>query len=77
MAIVKRFAESNDEICVNLENQQIERVNHTKSLGVTINDQLSWSNYNYEVCKKVSSAIGALKRIRPFVSQSTAIQIYI
>ena len=40
------------EICVSLENQQIERVNHTKSLGVTIDDRLSWSNYINEVCKK-------------------------
>ena len=35
------LAESNDEIYVSLENQQIERVNHTKSLGVTIDDRLS------------------------------------
>ena len=47
------LAESNDEICVSLENQQIERVNHTKSLGLTIDDRLSWSNYINEVCKKV------------------------
>ena len=45
------LAESNDEICVSLENQRIERVNHTKSLGVTIDDRLSWSNYINEVCK--------------------------
>ena len=70
------LAESNDETCVSLENQQIERVNHTESFGVTIDDRLSWSNYINEVCKKLSSAIGALKRIRPFASQSTAIQIY-
>ena len=62
-----------DEICVSLENQRIERVDHTKSLGLTIDDRLSWSDYVNEVCKKVSLAIGALKRIRPFVSQSTAI----
>ena len=29
-----------------------------------------------EICKKVSSAIGALKRVRPFISKETAIQIY-
>ena len=34
------------------------------------------SNYINEVCRKISSAIGVLKRIWPFVSQSTAIQIY-
>ena len=55
-------------ICISLENQRIERVdNFTKSLGLTIDDRLCWSNYVNEVCKKVSSAIGALTRIRPFV----------
>ena len=28
------------------------------------------------ISKKISSAIGALKRIRPFISESTALQIY-
>ena len=31
------LAESNDEICVTLENQRVKRVDHTKSLGLTIN----------------------------------------
>ena len=49
---------------------------HTRSLGLAIDDRLTWTNYIHELCKKVSAAIGALKRIRSFVSQSTAIQIY-
>ena len=69
-------AESNTEICVELENHRIERVVHTKSFSLSIDGRLSWINYIYEECKKVSAAIDALKRIRPFVSQSTAIQIY-
>ena len=39
-------------------------------------DRLSWSNYIKELCRKISSAIGALRRIRSLVSQSTAVQIY-
>ena len=70
------LAESNNEICVELENHRIERVDHTKSLGLTINDRLSWTKHINEVCKKVSAAVDALKHISPFVSQSTAIQIY-
>ena len=54
----------------------IKRVDRTKSLGLTINDRLSWSNRVDEICKKVSSAIGALKRIRHFISANTALQIY-
>ena len=37
----KLLAESNDEICVTLENQRNEREDHTKSLGLTIDDRLS------------------------------------
>ena len=48
----------------------------TKSLGLTIDAQLSWGKHIEEICKKVSSAIGALKRLRPFISKETAIQIY-
>ena len=70
------LAESNTEICVELENHRIERVVHTKSFSLTIDGRLSWINYINEVCKKVSAAIDALKRIRPFVSQLIAIQIY-
>ena len=52
-------------------------VDHTKSLVLTIDAQLSWGKpLVEEICKKVSSAIGALKRMRPFISKETAIQIY-
>ena len=54
--------------------QIIKRVDHTKSLGLTIDAQLSWGKQVEEICKKVSSAIGVLKRVRPFISK--AIQIY-
>ena len=70
------LAESSDEINVNLENQRIKRVDHTKSLCLTIDDRLSWSSHINEVCKKVSLAMGALRHIRPFISQSAAMQIY-
>ena len=39
-------------------------------------DRLSWSNHTSELCRKISSAIGAPRRIRPLISQSTAVQIY-
>ena len=48
----------------------------TKSLGLIIDNRLSWSNHVNELCKKVTSAIGALRRIRPLISQSTAVLVY-
>ena len=41
-----------------------------------IEEHLSWSNRIGELSKKISSAIGALKRIKPYISERTALQIY-
>ena len=65
-----------DEVDIRIDDEMITRVDHTKSLGLTIDDRLSWSNHVDEICRKVSSAIGALKRIRHFISANTALQIY-
>ena len=73
----KFFAENSCiEINMRLDNQSISRVEHAKSLALIIDDRLSWSNYIKELCRKISSTIGALRRIRSLISQSTAIQIY-
>ena len=71
----KFLAENCSEINIQLDSHSISRVEHTKSLGLNIDDRLSWSNHIKDL-KKISSAIGALRRIRPLISQSTAVQIY-
>ena len=67
-----------DNHCINLniEGKIIKRVDHAKSLGLYIDKNLSWSKHIEEISKKISSGIGALKRIRPFISQNIAVQIY-
>ena len=45
-------------------------------MGLTTDAQLFWGKHVEEICMKISSAIGALKRVRPFTSKETAIQIY-
>ena len=50
------------EVDIRIDDEMIKRVDRTKSLGLTIDDRLSWSNHVDEICRKVSSAIGALKR---------------
>ena len=72
----KFLAENCSEINIQLDGHPISRVEHTKSLGLNIDDRLSWSNHIKDLCKKISSAIGALRRIRPLISQSTEVQIY-
>ena len=72
----QRLSVQCDDVEIKIDDQIINRVDHTKSLGLTIYAHLSWSKYVEEICKKVSSAVGALKRVRPFISKGTAIQIY-
>ena len=46
------------------------------SLSLNADENFSWKAHIHEISKKVSSGIGALKRVRPFVSMHTAIKIY-
>ena len=49
---------------------------HTKSLGVYIDQNLSWSKHVNDTAKIISSGIGALKRLRTFICKETAILLY-
>ena len=71
----QRLHTQSDEIDIEIDGEKIKRVDHTKSLGLIIDDRLSWSKHFEEISRKVSSCIGALKRVRPFISINTAVQI--
>ena len=45
-------------------------------MGLTIDKSLTWKCHIDDITKKVSSGIGALKRMRDFISEETAIQVY-
>ena len=62
-----------EEIDISIDDKTIKRVDHTKSLGLTIDAQLSWSKRVDEICKKTSLAIGALKGVRPFIPTDVAV----
>ena len=66
---------SNDQIDIEIDGKSIEKVKEAKSLSL-FDEHLSWAKHIEEISKKISSAICALKRIRPFISESTALQIY-
>ena len=48
----------------------------TKSLGMHNDEHLSWNVHIDNLCKKVASGIGALKRIRNFVNSNTLQMIF-
>ena len=59
-----------------IDSVQVNQTTHSKSLGLNTDD-LSWKAHVHDIAnKKGSSSIGALKRIRLFVSVHTAVLIY-
>ena len=64
------------QINITINDQPIKKVNETETLGMTIDKHLTWSKHVEEKSKKISSAIGALKRIRPFITIDVANKIY-
>ena len=73
----QRLSVQCDDLEIWIDDQMIKRVDHTKSLSLTIDDHLSWCKHvERSFKKKVSLAIGALKRVLPFISKETTIQIY-
>ena len=55
---------------------QLNRVDFTKSLGVLIDENLTWSNHINAISKKISSGIGSIKRISHCVPPATLHHIY-
>ena len=59
------------ELSINNEPKNLS----VKSLGVFIDENLTWQTHIDKLCKKIASVIGAIKRIRPFVPPATLIYI--
>ena len=64
-------------LTVQIKGHKIDEVPHTKSLRVYIDQNLSWSKHVNETAKIVSSGIGVLKRLTPFICEDTAILLYL
>ncbi len=47
-----------------------------ESLGVTIDENLTWEKHIAKICKKASAGIGAIKRAKPYVDINTLQTIY-
>ena len=50
-----------------IDGAPITHVTSTKSLGIHIDQTISWYFHAENLCKKIPSGIGALKRVRYFV----------
>ena len=53
-----------------------KQVRHSIVVGVENDENLSWNKHIESVVKKVTSGIGAMRRIRDFVDRETLSSIY-
>ena len=59
-----------------IESNSIKQVEFTKSLGVNIDENLTWNAHIEHISKKIASCIDILKRSRSFVPFETLLCIY-
>ena len=67
---------SNLQLNVVIENNPVKQVIEYKTLGVTVDQHLSWKSNTENICKKITSGISALRRLKEFVDRQTLVSIY-
>ena len=66
----------NHDLNIFVNDKKIKKVQTSESLGLTIDEHLTWKNHIDNITKKISSGISALKRVRPFIDRDTAVKAY-
>ena len=72
----QRLSTLSDSFELSINNIPIEEFPSVKSLGMYIDENLTWHSHIDKLCKKIASAIGAIRRVKPFVPQSTLLNVY-
>ncbi len=75
-----RSKHKNAEINVKLDadtDETLQQVKTFKYLGVELDEHLTFDNHIEKLCRKVKSRAGILWRMRPFISESLARDLYI
>ena len=67
----QRIATFRSVPCLEIDGVPIDKVLQAKSLGVYLDENLSWNIQINELTKKIAYGIGALKRVRSFVPVAT------
>ena len=54
----------------------VKRVAHAKSLGIVVDEYLSWDKHIDYISKKLKRNIGVIKRVCPVISKGSLITLY-
>ena len=72
----QRIVTVTESLDPSIQGISLEKVNCSKCLGVELDEFLSWDSHITSVCKNVSSGIGVIKKIKPFIPSRNLINIY-
>ena len=72
----QRLVKSNTDPTITIGGANIKRVKQTKTLGIIVDEHLSWKNQLSNIIAKVTKGIGMLRRMKAFVLKSTLITIF-
>ena len=65
-----------NESVLTIDSESISRVSSTKTLGVIVDERITWRDQTVQVPKKASKGIGLLRRSKHLVSGNTLKAIY-
>ena len=65
-----------NDVTLNVGNQEIDRVNTFKYLGIWLDKHLNFNEHISKLSKKLSQKISMLRRTRPYISKNAAIMLY-
>ena len=72
----KRLKQQESKIEINYQSQPINTTNNYKYLGVQLDPSLNMQEHFNSICRKASSCIPLLKKIRPFITDLATLRIY-
>ena len=72
----KNKNEDSPSINVKIDEQVIKSSPDLKLLGVTLDDELSFSTHISDICKKASKKVGVLVRLRNMIPREAKLQLY-
>jgi hypothetical protein len=72
----KQRLKSFNSISIKVNNQAVGRVNSLKYLGVTFNEDLSWSDHIENIISKTNQRLGLLKRIKHLLPTDSRLTLF-
>ena len=71
-----RLSDEEKTINISLNNEPLTQVTDSPYLGIIVDNSLKWNLHVMKLCKRVSSKLSLLNRLRKFIDKNTLLSIY-